>query len=238
VLLRTAVAYLAIGAILAQSTYLTVRAFNLPPALFQAAVSLLLLGLPMVLIGVRLLEEQYGSDAALEALARSPWTSAPIVMVLGVVALLVGAGGWVVFPGFYGSQLPGMRTASTSVGFLPPRLESGDAADHEAHSQVHSALSQGLGGIGGMTLLPDSIVEAYRAAQATATPDDDPEPPALLVQETVSRSGDQTIIQVQVIEAATGDTVWSGIMNDPFRDVTSVTDELVQFLLEISGDAN
>ena len=87
ILLRGAIAYLIIGAALAQGTLLLIRALDFSPVLFQAVLVLLFLGLPVVMVGIMALEGRFGVSAANHALEKSVWTSAPMVLILGAVVL-------------------------------------------------------------------------------------------------------------------------------------------------------
>jgi len=237
--MRTALIYLAVGAVISQAALMLVRATDLSPAYFQAVVSLLLLGLPIVLIGVSALEEQPATQQELEKLARSPWTSAPMALLLGVGALAVGASGWVVLPGGFGTALSRAPIATSSlIGLVPPDVESADPNDGIEANRFMSSLSVRLSAIGSLTILPDSVVEAYRAPVLAAQPGSGRTPSALLIEETVVRSGDEVQIRVQVLDSRTGEVVWEGGVTDPFRSVTEMGDSLIAFLMRTTAPGN
>jgi hypothetical protein len=237
ILLRAVVAYLVIGAALAQGSLLVIRAVGLSPVLFEAVLVLLFLGLPVVVVGIMALEGRFGVEAADHALQKSAWTSAPMVLILGAVVLLAGAGGWDMLPGPLNPLGPGAAQRA-SLGFLPPRVVSQHPADASHAGALSRRVRSALAGASGLTLLPDSLVDLYR------TPTSQAHPPAVFLQETFERAESGVVLAIEVLDARTGESLWEGAVEGPpdgepgglsEEAISSEMEELIAFLEERLG---
>lgn len=208
ILLRAVVAYLVIGAALTQGTLLLVRALGFSPVLIEAVLVLLFLGLPVVVVGIMALEGRFGARAADHALQKSAWTSAPMALILGAVVLLAGAGGWDMLPGPLNPLGPGTAQVA-SLGFLPPRVLSEHPADASHAGALSKRVRSSLAGASGLTLLPDSLVDLYRAPTAEGAQS------AVLLQETFERAESGVVLAIEILDARTGEPLWEGSVEGP-----------------------
>jgi hypothetical protein len=208
ILLRGAVAYLIIGAALAQGALLLIRGLGFSPVLFQAVLVLLFLGLPVVMVGIMALEGRFGPSAATHAMDKSVWTSAPMVLILGAVVLLAGAGGWDMLPGPLNPLGP-LQARQASLGFLPPQVFSSDPGDASQVGTLSRRVRSALTGVSGITVLPDSLIDLYRSPTPTRTES------AILLQETFRRAEGGTVLAIDLLDARTGESLWRSTIEGP-----------------------
>ena len=239
------VVYLVAAWVVVQVTAITSRPLRLPDWSLAFVIVIALAGFPLALViawafeitpeGVRRTRET-GDQEGLRALGR-----ASRLALVGLTAILVGGLAWAAWDGWL--RAPRAATAADAGAPLDPNhvavLYLNDfSRDHDLGylaNGLTETLIHKLSGVGGLTVVPTNGVKQYRG-------EDSPPIDSIgrllnagsVVEGSVQGAGDRVRVNVQLVNASTGDQVASQLveasLGDPFALQDTVSSEVARFL--------
>lgn len=247
---RVAAAYLAVAVAAIGGATAAVSALYLPDWTASFVVLVAILGFPVAIVvswvfdltpeGVKRTEEP-------EAESRLLLGQSARVTLLGVTVLITVGGGFA----FWELNIAGRAAGATEVPAAVPLDPNhvavlylrDDSPDHSLGwlaTGLTDNLNQRLGSVEQLTVVPINGVKGFRGA---ATPSIDSIARLVnagsVVQGSVQGSGDRVRVNVQLVDASTGDQLFSqyfgGSLGDPFALEDSLSAEVSRFLRKRLG---
>src|SRR5579871_3583084 len=168
-----------------------------------------------------------------KAARRSFWpggrTMALATVVVGVVALLVALAAILIEL----RKPPGPHRPSVAV--LPFENLSGDPSQDYFADGITDALITDLAKLSGLDIIARNSVSAYKGRSIVLADVARDLGVRYIVEGSVQRAGEQTRINAQLIDAATGDHLWADRFDRPASQVFAVQDEMGRDIVKSLG---
>ncbi len=232
--LRVAAFYAAAGWLLVQVATQVFPFFNIPNEVVRWVVIVIVLGFPLALVlswvyeltpqGLKLESEIADGDPVHRESARRLDRWIIVVLTLAVVALLAGLL-WRQPP----ASAPAVAAApDKSIAVLPFENLSDDKSNAWFAQGMQDEILTRLAKIGALKVISRSSTQHYGSS-----PDNLPEVArqlgvANILEGSVQKAGDKVHVNVQLIEAATGQHLWADIYDRKLDDVFGVEGEVAQ----------
>lgn len=238
---RVGVVYAAVAFILVQVADLVAEPLQLPPWTVGLVIVLAALGLPLALVlawafemtpdGVRRAEPSGpGEEPSGPAGAGPPggawWGRATVA---GIVLLAAGAA-WL---GHRASSSPGPPgPAETTIAVLP-FADTSPARDHEYLADgMTEELIHLLTGVAGLRPIARTSVFALKEAPGDVRDLGRRLGATVIVEGSVRRAGDEMRITAQLVDVATGHSLWSDSYDRRVEDVFRIQDDIARSIVE------
>ncbi len=206
---KVAIAYAAMGWVLIEVGSTLLPIFKAPDWILQAVAAAVLLGFPVALVLSWVFElTPDGIKRADEAgLAATPEPSRRLQLVFLAVMLALGGA---LMVGRFGQQAPDVLSVSSkSVAVLPFINRSALAEDAYFADGMHDELLTRLSRIGSLKVISRTSVMRFRDTELAIQDIARQLGVATVLEGGVQRAADQVRVNVQLVDAASGTSIWA-----------------------------
>jgi len=171
-------------------------------------------------------------DERIESKATRPLRGPGVVLLAGIAIPVVALVGFMVWSGHRGEAsrvaLTAAYRAEPSIAVLPLANLSADSADGALAVGMTEELIATLARAGGVRVIASTSTAAFRDRKMDVRQIADSLGVSNILEGGIQKSGSQLRVEVRLVAARDGSTLWSQAYQREFKDMFSVQDEIVQ----------